>query len=1363
MAKRSSTRRTHTAPGIYYRETEVPYTVKSNGITILGLAGETVKGPAFQPIPIESWAEYQAYFGGTNTEKFRGSQYPKYELPYIAQEYLKKSNKLEVVRTLGLSGVNAGPAWVITATKYLTQQGVEYMKKDEEPGPFNNEELGSVRDITDEEYNNTVFFEVPGPYISVDGEGIPSDIQSEITVIDSYKNKDMDVIYFDDYCEEYYDTLSDGAKEDFMSIKQLKEFVCAKDGVDPDNIQSGDEPAVLFINLPNENLINKGKFVLVYGDKIFGRYSYDVVQVEDYTTMESAIASQTYPTNTRIEVINDTDPDKNGVWIVGERLNEGVIEQYPSRTKDYIFMTLGEFLTKASELGETYTRNDFNVNRFSVHHYGFVSPVSGIENSGLAVKYEISNQKPIDVEDKSSEYTNIVIGVLRSRGEHKKSVQNGVDECGNPTYSRDGIEYYARKVKLVPSNTLILGDNCNPGYNTETGDFNISPSNYGRFTIEVESVRGCSTCGEDKYYTNEYSVSLNPADKNYITKVIGTDPEVGDADVYVEELYDVALEQLIFKGDINAINSELAHFPYVSIVPTHEPVDDLLTREPIDLTKKDLGKRYLYTYSESLQNNIQVRVSKDDGLTWGEPSIGLVGHIYTVRSTTNPETGKKEYFYGEYRAEDGGIVKRENGSKRFTEYLRFYQYNRDVVKNDYVLNNCVSVASDNMFYIYTDFADYDTANEGDVRPITLDFNNYKEPYRFSSTPWIVSEMKGSGSNVHLHKLFRFHTISDGDGSIDEVKISIENIDPDTETFDVVVRSFYDTDVNPTVLERFGGCSLIPGESNYLGVKVGTMNGDYEGKSAYITVEINEDDMTAMSIPCGFLGYPVRNYSGFGIFDFAENGQSLSTDIKQPYVKFSTNVDEDINIRKQYFGMSDLIGIDTDILTYKGVEAYSDDPAGLTPCFHLDARILNGAPEYNSSTGQWYTTDGDNTQVVDVDGVSGYNWVTVSRAETTEEGIEPRIGTDEVMFGTIYEDKRYRKFSVCFYGGWDGWDYYRTSRSVGDEFRTNKYKGSINKYSGVGTMFSVMTDASTYGFDGETKVINSDYYAYLAAVKQFDNPGKLAINVFATPGIDYVNQNALVHEVINIIEEERGDALYVVTTPDKPFGAGDTESEMYTPYEAVSNLDDSDIDTNYACTYYPWMQYWDETNNQNIWLPVTLDVVRNIAYTDNTEYSWYAAAGWKRGETVGKKARKKLKIRDEDTLYEGRINYVKPFGKDGDRIWGDKNLQVHDGIMNRISKRRLALELKHQLSKSFVGLLFDPNDATMADTFESAIKAVLDPIKSKRGITDYRIEIDNSAEARDRLELPAAIHVKPTQLLEYIDINLIMTPQGVQWA
>lgn len=1344
MDKKSSTRRTHATPGIYFKETEVGYSTKSLGITTLGMAGETVKGPAFQSIPISDWREYQTYFGGTNPEKFRGSQYPKYEAPYIAKEYLKQSKKLEFVRVLGLSGVNAGPAWVVTATKSVCFEGYEFEQNFNETVPveypytiptdvttFEDKDVYGVYEATVD--GGKMYFAFNKPQESENGypkyrykdEDEDEETIIPIGIIDGYANQDSDIMYFSGIRtdgtyvptvedEQFFDILPEGIKKEFGDVAHLK-----------DKLPAG-ETAFLYICLDNaiinqrEEDTGKGQIVVKFDNGEHGKIAF----VIDATTV-----SETYVANTVCK--------KEGHY--------------------YIIIPKSDF---DSAMGVWYAEGtDFNIANISVIQLAYTNSdvttnAQLVKESGKIFQYTVGDKKTICKEDESGEHNNVAIAVLRSRGEHKKAVQNGTDECGNPKYTFDGIDYYAKNVSLVPSASLSLNGDCIPGYNLVTGDFNIDNTNYGRFTIAVNSSNGCTMCGEESYVKHEYDVSLNPSDKNYIIKVLGTDPEVGDSDVYVEELYDVALEQLISMGEINGINHELAYFPYVSIVPKYDSVTDLLT---IDVpTKHELGKRYLYTYVESKLKSIKVRITKDNGSTWEEED-GIVGHIYTVFKGHNAATGKVEYFYGEYRSENGGIAK---GGKKQTEYLTSYQYYRDVVKNNNILNNCVKVDADGYYYILNEYSNSDTSNASDVQPITLDFNNYKEEYRYASTPWIVSEMKGSGTNVKLHKLFRFHTISDGSTSNNEVKVSIENIDPDSETFDVVIRSFYDSDVNPQVLERFGKCSLKPGESNYLALKVGDIEGRYVSQSSYVTVEINEDDVTAMSIPCGFLGYPVRNYNGFGIYSLAD-GESLSSSIKQPYMRFNTELDDTLKTKKQYFGMSDLVGIDEDILSYKGVEAYSDDPFGLTPCFHLDARIINGKPS-GEDNGVYYVEDDNIKQVIDVDGITGYTWVTVNKALTTDAGIEPRIGTYEVMENTIYEDKAARKFTVCFYGGWDGWDYYRTSRSIGDEFRANKYQGSISRTSGHGTMFDLVKNPEEYGFEAGYKAITSDYYAYLAAVRQLDNPKTVSINIFATPGIDYVNNTALVEEIIGIVEEERADAVYVVTTPDKPFGAGDSKSEMYTPQEAVDNLEDTEIDTNFACTYYPWEQYYDDANNQYIYLPVTLDVVRNMAYTDNIAYPWYASAGWNRGDVSGVGPRRKLKLGEQDILYEGRINFINSFAKEGDRIWGDKNLQVHDGIMNRISKRRLIIRLKDLLSTSCIGLLFDPNDPMMADTLRSSIKAVLDPVKTNRGITDYRIEINDSDEARDRLELPGKIWVKPTQMLEYISLEFVVTPQGVQW-
>ena len=111
----SDARGGHVSPGVYTEERDVTYSAKSLGITNLGLAGETLKGPAFQAVEIKDWSEFVDYFGGTSPEKFKGTGYPKYELPYIAKSYLTESKNLNVVRVLGLSGYEAGSAYTITA------------------------------------------------------------------------------------------------------------------------------------------------------------------------------------------------------------------------------------------------------------------------------------------------------------------------------------------------------------------------------------------------------------------------------------------------------------------------------------------------------------------------------------------------------------------------------------------------------------------------------------------------------------------------------------------------------------------------------------------------------------------------------------------------------------------------------------------------------------------------------------------------------------------------------------------------------------------------------------------------------------------------------------------------------------------------------------------------------------------------------------------------------------------------------------------------------------------------------------------------------------------------------------------------
>ena len=118
------------SPGVYTSERDLSFVAQSVGVTTLGIVGETIKGPAFEPIFITSFDEFQAVFGGTLPEKFVNTQIPKYEAAYIAKSYLQQSNQLFVTRVLGLSGYDAGPSWSITSVANVDGSTVEMYNAD---------------------------------------------------------------------------------------------------------------------------------------------------------------------------------------------------------------------------------------------------------------------------------------------------------------------------------------------------------------------------------------------------------------------------------------------------------------------------------------------------------------------------------------------------------------------------------------------------------------------------------------------------------------------------------------------------------------------------------------------------------------------------------------------------------------------------------------------------------------------------------------------------------------------------------------------------------------------------------------------------------------------------------------------------------------------------------------------------------------------------------------------------------------------------------------------------------------------------------------------------------------------------------
>jgi phage tail sheath protein FI len=248
------------------------------------------------------------------------------------------------------------------------------------------------------------------------------------------------------------------------------------------------------------------------------------------------------------------------------------------------------------------------------------------------------------------------------------------------------------------------------------------------------------------------------------------------------------------------------------------------------------------------------------------------------------------------------------------------------------------------------------------------------------------------------------------------------------------------------------------------------------------------------------------------------------------------------------------------------------------------------------------------------------------------------------------------------------------------------------------------------------------------------------------------------------EFNRADSVYITTTPDYNMFVPNSgiEADQILPEEAVDNLYNAGIDSNYTATYYPWVLTRDTVNNTQIYIPPTAEVTRNLALTDNIAFPWFAAAGYTRGIVNAIKARKKLTQEDRDTLYKGRINPIATFSDVGTVIWGNKTLQIAESALDRLNVRRLLLQARKLISAVSVRLLFEQNDDVVRQQFLDSINPILDSIRRDRGLYDFRVTVSSSPEDLDKNQLVGSIYIKPTRSLEFIDITFYITPTGASF-
>jgi phage tail sheath protein FI len=301
-----------------------------------------------------------------------------------------------------------------------------------------------------------------------------------------------------------------------------------------------------------------------------------------------------------------------------------------------------------------------------------------------------------------------------------------------------------------------------------------------------------------------------------------------------------------------------------------------------------------------------------------------------------------------------------------------------------------------------------------------------------------------------------------------------------------------------------------------------------------------------------------------------------------------------------------------------------------------------------------------------------------------------------------------------------------------------------------------------------------YHTYRRAIDTVSDPEALNMNMLAIPGLTL---DGLTGHMVDVCEE-RADALALIDLPNvyipnhEQYYSSAASRIGTDATQASRELKDRRIDSSYGTTFYPWVQTRDDATGQLLWIPPTVAMMGVLASSQAKTDVWFAPAGFNRGGLTDGAAgipitgvTQRLTSKDRDTLYESRINPIASFPNSGIVLFGQKTLQERQSALDRINVRRLVIHMKKQISILSTQILFEQNVQATWNRFKGLIEPFLANVKTRYGITDYRLILDESTTTPDLIDqniLYAKIMIKPARAIEFIAIDFVIASTGASF-
>jgi phage tail sheath protein FI len=678
------------------------------------------------------------------------------------------------------------------------------------------------------------------------------------------------------------------------------------------------------------------------------------------------------------------------------------------------------------------------------------------------------------------------------------------------------------------------------------------------------------------------------------------------------------------------------------------------------------------------------------------------------------------------------------------------------------------------------------------------FENWEDRFAHAKSPWIYSQKFGGAPK----KLFRFHMLDAGAGTADNVKISIENIAPSSDskdpygTFDVVVRDWADTDANPRTLEQYRGLSLNPSADRYVAKAIGDMNvyydfdktlqsqklvvdGNYPNKSNYVRVELDDlvinGEVDETALPIGFRGPAHLVTSGSAPLAAPATVTELATQgaIKrtvQPPVPYRLSLQEGEGVKalvnsSLYWGVQfeQVISV-----TNPNATSVKNDSLANYTLYFPDFQTANQNVLEADAVGD---PDTDANGILDADrfcrnmfSLENIRVVTGSDAKADPQkwahAVYVRHGgisanaADKTRAVTVTDftqpNRKFLKFTLFMQGGFDG---------------TNMFNREETDMSNTAVTHD-MNDANRGQSQGPTAA------AYRKAIDIMAERSDVDIQLLAIPGIRHSIVTDKAYESV----ESRFDALFLMDIEEY-----DTNNSLVTGSVQIPSVTNTStefkersLNTSFAAAYYPDVVVTDPNTKTNVLVPPSVVVLGAFALNDAKSYPWFAPAGFARGALASTLETKvKLSKDNMDTLYDANINPLVAFpgntpagtqAQGGVVVWGQRTLQAFASSLDRVNVRRLLIDLRRQVRDIAVTFIFEPNRESTLTRFQASVEPRLARIQKQFGLERYKVQIDTSTTTQADVEnntIRGKIWVQPTRAVEYVSLDFVVTNAGSQ--